>query len=176
MLRTYAPLTVSRHGAIYTRSLASELADSLRLIIKHRLSRSTMHAFTFYQMRIENRIRNLKRKKLFLMCLLELRMFKPEGHITFWRTRSGRRCIAQNACIFQNVSSTFARFIGEAKGDIRISQLHTSFKSYYLFSKDALSYFTNKKCLAFARHCIYTPMWRKYASRPSCCALMLPLR
>ena len=54
----------------------------------------------FYQMRIENRIRNWKRKKLFLMCLLELRMFKPEGHITFWRTRSGRWCVAQNALHF----------------------------------------------------------------------------
>ena len=52
------------------------------------------------------------------MCLLELRMFKPEGHITFWRTRSGRWCVAQNTlCIFQNVSSSFAPPINRAKAD-----------------------------------------------------------
>ena len=37
-------------------------------------------------------------------------------------------------CIFQNVSSTFARFIGEAKGDIRISQLNTFFRLYFLLT------------------------------------------
>ena len=35
-------------------------------------------------------------------------------------------------CIFQNVSSTFARFIGEAKGDIRISQLNTFFRICFI--------------------------------------------
>ena len=37
-------------------------------------------------------------------------------------------------CIFQNASSTFARFIGEAKGDIRISQLNTVIRLYFLLT------------------------------------------
>ena len=36
---------------------------------------------------------------------------------------------------FQNVSSTFARFIGGAKGDIRISQLNTSDHLLLLFRR-----------------------------------------
>ena len=52
------------------------------------------------------------------------------GHITFWvcvSIRGGVRHKRSHPCdIFQNVSSAFARFIGGAKGDIRISQLNTT--------------------------------------------------
>ena len=64
VLRTYAPLSASRHGAICTRSLVNKLTDSLRLIIKR---------LCLDQMRIENRIMKLKRKKL-KFVLLEQRM------------------------------------------------------------------------------------------------------
>ena len=67
VLRTYAPLTVSRHGAIFARSLESELSDSASL---------DYQALCLDQMRIENRIMKLKRKKL-KFVLLEQRMFKP---------------------------------------------------------------------------------------------------
>ena len=88
------------------------------------------------------------------MCLLELRMFKPEGHITFWRVLSSRQCVAQNtSCVFQNVSSTFARFIGEEKDDIRISQLNTSISK----SRPKLSYciLSTKNASFCTRHYIY---------------------
>ena len=54
VLRTYAPLSVSRHGAICTRSLVNKLTDSLRLIINR---------FCLDQMRIENRIRKSETKE-----------------------------------------------------------------------------------------------------------------
>ena len=141
----------------------------------------------------------LKRKKL-IYVLTWTKDVQARGHITFWRTWSVRRCVAQNACIFQNVSSSFARLVDGAKGDIRISQLNTFSRICFLLIYFWVSYFIYnfyaridvsivlptyslggegykyKKCPAFAGHRIYTPTWRTYAQRPWCYAHMLPFR
>ena len=125
VLRTCAPLTVSRHGAICTRSLVSELTDSLRLIIKR---------FCLDQMRIENRIRKSETKDAQICAYLNKGCSSPRAYNILASAQQSVVRSTKCFCIFQNVSSTFARFIGEAKGDIRISQLNTFFRICFILT------------------------------------------
>ena len=130
-------------------------------------------------MRIENRIRKSETKEAQNLCCSNKGCSSPRAYNILASAQQSVVRSTKCPCIFQNVSSTFARFIGEAKGDIRISQLNTVISHLFyinhifcarinvdivlptthppqavpLLSQEKA--IRNKKCLAFARHCIY---------------------
>ena len=91
----------------------------------------------------------LKRRSLCVCAYLNLGCSSPRAYNILASVQ--RSVVRSTKChsIFQNVSSAFARFIGKAKADIRISQLNTSISRSH---QKCPIYFINKKCPATAGH------------------------